>query len=117
MSLSILSTFGFHWRVNVHYENERLKNITNIVGYFPIVGTIAGIYRMIMNYPYLSFSVPTAVLLPGAAEIWEAGEALSRRSFHVAEFSRGIIETLGGGFLLIVPDIIITAGRALFNWQ
>lgn len=114
--ISLISTFGFHFNGNqIQYQNARHKNITNIIGYIPIIGIIAGLYRMIMNYHFLQSAWP--VLSVANAGNWPYDEFLSRKSFHAAEFSRGVLEGVSLGFLFIVPDIIFTIGRSFCGWR
>ncbi|MBA3957412.1 MAG: hypothetical protein H0X51_03320 [Parachlamydiaceae bacterium] len=126
--VSMTTTLGFHWisadatskKSYLTGEYTRIKNITNFFGYFPGLGTIAGIYRMIMSRPFDGSTLvqntkwdASADAAQGVAAANQSSLALSQRSVRAAEFGRGLIEALGLGISLFIFDILFTLGRAL----
>jgi|GEM_PF-6900045 len=69
----------------------------NIFGYLPVIGTIIGIARIIMFTKILEENPDVAI----------------RKRLCICHITRGCIELIACGLLLLIPDLIFTIGRAL----
>lgn len=80
-----------------------LVNTLNVAGWFPLVGTISGIARLIF----------AAVMYRNDYVKSKGNIDPETKAFYTAMVIRGVIEMLSCGFLLIAQDIIFTVGREI----
>lgn len=106
---SIIDIFGFHNQyisdpnrlVTDEDKSLYLKhNVTHILGYFPLVGLIIGIMRIVQSRKEMEKDLPSEK---------QAGYAVLQ--------VRGAFEIIGAGVLFLFPDLIITAIRAASAYQ
>lgn len=93
----ILAYMGYHTTHSATLEKRKYRDnpdmgLINFLGYIPLIGMVVG-----------------------GARIWgraieDSDASLGERTYH---FIRGSIEFLGGGLLLLIPDLIVTIGRYL----
>lgn len=104
ISSQISQSFGFHneksFTVEVYVLNatyswskETLRNL-NLAGALPIVGHLVGVAR-----------------ITEAKRSWNDERSKDFKPFLVTQIVRGVLETLGLGILLLLVDVIVTAGR------
>jgi hypothetical protein len=102
---SISDIFGFHNQyITEHFcldlEEERSKylkhNVTHILGYFPLVGIIIGIMRIAQSRKEME---------KGLSSHDQGGQAILQL--------RGWAEIVGIGSIFLLPDLIVTAIRAI----
>jgi hypothetical protein len=104
MTFSAVDAFGFHSQyqieqligVKADHEDAKVLNLSMVMGYFPVVGTIVGIFRLIITN--------NAAFMPHVSP-----------DFILSLQFRAIIELCSLGFLLIIPDLVITIGRIFFD--
>lgn len=107
----IIQSFGFHtessftatpsrWTRNdndslflISWKKQDL-NVSNILGYLPVIGSITGVFRMRVSYREYGLKYNEAF-----------------KPFLVSHIVRGAMETIGLGIFLILVDLIVTAGR------
>lgn len=75
----------------------RDENLLKVAGYIPLIGTIVGIIRLVLTN--INSKLPE-----------KGGKPLANKYKHI---TRGCIELTSCGFLLLIPDLIVTAHRAL----
>lgn len=96
--MSAITVLGFHTKKSVSElsnnaaKGARLINLVNCAGYFPILGIFVGAMRLCI-----------------AIRKWKESHGLS--SFHAGLIARGALEIVGGGLLLLIPDILVSIGR------
>lgn len=98
--MSAITVLGFHTRKSVSelFDNTdpakgaRVINLVNCVGYIPILGIFVGAMRLFISI-----------------RKWNESHSLS--SFHAAMIARGTLEIVGGGLLLLIPDLLVSIGR------
>lgn len=110
--LTAVDVFGFHSEsqmrylrygrmpganLNISRGQIMLLNIYKMIHWLPIVGTIMGLWSI---HAFKEVGVTS----------------LGDNGYKTAFKARFIVETLSLGFLLIIPDLIISAGRALKCW-
>jgi hypothetical protein len=91
----IFDITGYFEKVEEQYNNSaksalKIANILKVVGYIPLIGTLLGIARILR-----------------AAKTTK--DDLPNKFNHIA---RGCVELLSLGFLLLIPDLILTGYRA-----
>lgn len=102
INLSSAPAFGFEFascNAELSYEQTPIqvkdrykgKNIRKVMGYIPIIGMLLGITRIRQARVLNSQQLPN-------------------RFNHIV---RGSIEALNLGFLLLIPDLLLTAARAI----
>jgi hypothetical protein len=104
MTLAAIDVFGFHSQYHVlssvgkkaDEDDALVHNVSIIIGYIPLIGTIIGAARLYLSY--------------NSNFVDYAGE-----DFVLALRGRAIVEICLMGYLLIIPDIIITLGRIIFD--
>jgi len=119
MAFSISDNFGFSSKAYIQnrgYDEDKNKveesyddntphmdkvlgntNTYNIMGYIPIIGAIIGIFKRIV---------------PMIQEIKEYSSSPEKmKNFYSFQIFRATCETLGMGFLFLIPDIIATIGK------
>ena len=74
----------------------RINNYANFFGYFPIIGTIVGLARMIFN-----------------AYLMTITEDESEMELYKAQIVRGAVEFISFGIIFLIPDLIVTRARTL----
>jgi hypothetical protein len=99
-NVNAYSAFGYHKVDEIRNAEDillTLMNINNALSYIPIIGTIIGIVRLIIFSKFYSSNK----------------EKLNEESkkFYIAQISRGLFELTSCGFLLSIPDLIITLKR------
>lgn len=67
----------------------KISNFITVMGYFPLIGTLVGISRILESSCASKENFPNK---------WN-------------HFARGCVESLSLGFLLVIPDLIVTAVR------
>ena len=98
-----MEVLGFHTiDENLFTENDYsftetyydAQNFLNILGWFPILGTVTGSIRI------------------GSTIVMWVSDNESHRSSHkkyyVVSILRGVVEIIGGGWLFVIPDILAT---------
>lgn len=109
MEISPIHVFGFHTGEQICkiFTNApkadssaaaTIMNISKIVAYIPIIGTIAGIAK-------------ACILANNDAE----GRKEFGNGFINAFYARTTIEILSLGAIFLIPDLAVTAQRALFG--
>lgn len=106
-------------------QGIRVYNIANVLGYLPIIGTIVGIAKLVgLSYADKGFSKFEKKLsdeIKVNPEMREIGEKLifpvinDIKSFRKGFIVRAIIETASLGFLLLIPDLIVSIARIRSN--
>ena len=84
-------------------KNERnVKMLTNALGYLPFVGRIVGICRIVLavNSIFKRDHIDKAFL-----------------AHSMTQIARGTVEAFASPLLLIIPDLIVTIGREVVNYQ
>ncbi len=100
--------FGYHLPSTLEKLGGSMKsevkemNILNGAGYLPVV---AGAYRINQYARPLMKKGPDNQLTK------------TEKLFFAVQIARGVIEFLGGGLLFLIPDIILTLGRAYGKWE
>lgn len=89
--MNIPSNLGFSLPsvLTEHQGNLIKRNLALAVGWLPLVGAIAGIWHMVQG--------------------WKLDAGIGGRDH--AQIARGVVEVLGLGALLLIPDLIATIGR------
>jgi hypothetical protein len=98
MTLSVYSITGWHTTARLTQEKPTLTyndvndivlkhNVITVMGYVPIVGTLAGIAHIVMS---------------------KDANNLAGRVYAIA---RGILEIFGLGILFLIPDVIVSVHR------
>lgn len=86
------TVFGFHNAFSApQLPNYKVFNVSHLLGYIPILGIFTGTMEIL-----------------SARTDWHAS---NDRQFEAGLITRGAIEILGGGLLLLIPDILVTIGR------
>lgn len=101
-SFNFKDAFGFHTQSMVEQAKPHPKksyigwNLLNIIGYVPVLGILSALGRLfvINNQP----------------EDYSFG-------FLASAAFRAFVETIGGGVLFLIPDIIVTIGRVLSKYK
>jgi hypothetical protein len=98
MNVTFLSSFGFHTKDKLNEfvtkKNYNILNVTNILGYVPIVGPWLGVARIGLSI--YSYSL---------------NKSGKYTYFDLSQLSRGLIELTSINILLIIADIAATASR------
>lgn len=97
--MSFISAFGFHNQSTADKHHPRLPdgsrirayslNILHLAGYVPLLGIFTGAVRMLFVHR----------------------SNTSNRSYALGMIARGVLEIVGGGLLLVVPDILVSICR------
>lgn len=97
--MSFSTVFGFHNQstADKHHlplpDGSRIKayslNLLHLAGYVPLLGIFAGAMRMLFVHR----------------------SNISNRSYALGMIARGVLEIVGGGLLLAVPDILVSICR------
>lgn len=120
-----LAPFGYniccifsHYNLEIAAVNS-IRLVSNICGYIPIVGSISGlvkvIFSIILSYKY---SAPPPQADPSAEPDYYYIVTMSGYTtenagrFIRVTFLRSIVELTSCGALLLIPDMIVTIGRA-----
>ena len=75
--------------------------VANVVGYIPIVGTIVGIARVAL--------FGSSLIEDRKSSDWFG------RTFCLGEITRGLVEVTSCGFLLLIPDFLVSTGQLIYN--
>src|ERR1700733_13909138 len=73
----------------------RINNVANFIGYFPIIGTIVGLARMIFC-AYRMFTTDD-----------------DEKELYKVQIARGAVELLSFGIIFLAADLIVTRARTL----
>lgn len=105
----IVDVFGYH-NSNTAERSGYLKsgpnqiikehwsfNAMNGMGYFPLLGILIGLFRIKVGIDAL-----------------KTGEY--PKAFAITQMGRGVVEALCLGFLLALPDLIVSIGRAIASY-
>lgn len=99
LSVEPLNSLGFHYTDSYGEDDSTeiiVHNVANVVGYFPVIGTIVGLARMIF-----------ALYMIVSSETLDD----QQKEYYRAEIYRGAVEFLCLGVMFLVPDIIVTRAR------
>ncbi|MCB1181411.1 MAG: hypothetical protein KDK55_05270 [Chlamydiia bacterium] len=77
-------------------NSATVLNLLNVTGYIPVVSIVTGVFRYIMTY-----------------NNWKNKHL---RPLTYGMMTRGALEIIGAGSLLIIPDLIVSIGRHL-HWR
>lgn len=100
-----MKIFGFNNfsedRFNVIEENYPVQNILNVLGWFPLLGTVIGSVR-----------IGNMIIVSIADE--KSGKR-SHTKYYILSVTRGVVEIFSFGFVFVIPDVIasITRNREL----
>lgn len=104
--LSVSDAFGFHFQYQLKENNSSdlairgVMNITNFLGYLPVLGTMVGIARIV----FAAYMLGT-VKSDGS----EAADAFL--SYCKIQILRGIIELTSYRVIFIIPDTVLSYDR------
>ena len=99
LSADPLNTLGFHYTDSYPEKASTeiiVHNVANVIGYFPVIGTIVGLARII----FALYQIVSSETLDD-----------EQKEYFRAEIYRGAVEFLSLGIMFIVPDIIVTRAR------
>ena len=99
MTLSISDNFGYHVFSDQHVKFHQANDASKFTGYFPLVGTITGIVKLILCITGM-----------------KSARTEDRPCFYVF-MARAVIEILFLGVLFLIPDLIFTIGRTIRDRQ
>ena len=101
-----MEVFGFHsFDENIYSEDDYAfaetyydaQNVLNVMGWFPILGSITGTIRLIGT---------------GATYVSDDESFRSEhKKYYIVSALRGIVEVFSLGWLFIIPDIIASFKR------
>jgi hypothetical protein len=92
-------------------EDKKIFRIIRIAGYIPVVGTVAGIARLISGGVVLCLFHQDKKAAEKNQNENEKEEAELIKKIAISLIARGAFEATSLGFLLLVPDLILT------NWR
>ena len=77
-------------------ENYIGRNVVTVLGYFPLAGLIVGIARIAFSYKKM-----------------QTDQSADGHAFYAIQITRGVFEIVGLGLLFLIPDLVVTAIRAI----
>ncbi len=94
--MNILNAFSYP-TVNDGWDlqSQCMNGMLNLIGYIPLIGTIAGLARLKIANESLTNNLP-------------------KREFYKASKFRAYIEIVSCGFIFIIPDLLISIGKSLY---